>query len=63
VRDPESGVAAGATRCSFGDGTRAVRGTRACRHVYRRAGRYTIVVRSRDAVGNRVTRVIPVEVR
>jgi hypothetical protein len=63
VRDPESGVAAGATRCSFGDGTRAVRGTRNCRHVYRRAGRYRIVVRSRDAVGNRMTRVIPVEVR
>jgi hypothetical protein len=55
VRDPQSGVAA--ATCSFGDNTRTVRASHgACAHRYGRAGRYTIVVRVRDRVGNRATR-------
>jgi len=48
-----SGVRAGATTISFGDGARAVRGRASARHVYGRAGTYRVVVTTRDRAGRR----------
>ncbi len=61
LRDPESGVRAAS--CSFGDGTPPVRGRAVCRHIYARAGRYAIVVRAGDKVGNHTVRRLAVRVR
>ena len=51
VFDRASGALARDTSISFGDGARARRQLRA-RHAYARGGSYTIVVHSRDRVGN-----------
>jgi hypothetical protein len=58
-----SGAVAGATSIAFGDGTRAVRGRLTAHHVYRQPGRYELLVRSRDRVGNRLAARIWVQVR
>jgi hypothetical protein len=55
VRDPDSGLAAKATRVDFGDGAHA-RGGGRFHHSFTSAGRYAIVVHARDKVGNRVAR-------
>jgi PKD domain len=52
IRDPDSGVAAGAVRVEFGDGASAHGHTRMT-HRYARAGVYRIVASVRDRVGNR----------
>ncbi len=62
LRDPDSGLRAGSTSVSFGDGARARGGSR-FRHAYAHAGRYTVVVRAADEVGNRVARRFVVAVR
>ena len=51
VRDAQSGAVAKDTDIAFGDGTH-VNGRLTVRHTYARPGRYTIVVRMRDEVGN-----------
>jgi hypothetical protein len=58
-----SGAVAGATSIAFGDGTRAVRGRLAARHRYARPGRYELLVKSADRVGNRLDARIWVSVR
>jgi hypothetical protein len=55
VRDRDSGLRAGSTSVSFGDGTRDHGGAK-FHHAYASPGRYTIFVRARDEVGNRVAR-------
>ncbi|MCL2770254.1 MAG: PKD domain-containing protein, partial [Solirubrobacterales bacterium] len=62
VREKGPGVDAQATRISFGDGRHAA-GRANLRHLYRRAGLYTITARVRDEVGNRATVHIRVRVR
>ncbi|MHB8242496.1 MAG: PKD domain-containing protein [Solirubrobacteraceae bacterium] len=52
--DAQSGVNARAVKVSFGDGGTAS-GKRTLRHRYAHAGVYTIVVHTRDKVGNRGT--------
>jgi hypothetical protein len=61
LADSGSGLDAKASRVSFGDGERARGGSRFA-HAYRRPGRYTIVVRARDRVGNRLWRRFPVRI-
>jgi PKD domain len=61
VHDADSGARAKATSVRFGDGV-TVRGKTRARHVYVRPGRYEIVVRARDRVGNRATRRFEVRV-
>ncbi|HEY4451192.1 MAG TPA: PKD domain-containing protein [Solirubrobacteraceae bacterium] len=51
VRDSSSGVAAGATSVSFGDG-RFAHGRARVRHAYAHAGTYRIVLHLRDKAGN-----------
>jgi hypothetical protein len=51
VSDKASGVEAGATAISFGDGRHA-NGRVTARHIYARAGLYRITVKVRDKVGN-----------
>ena len=62
LRDPDSGLRARSTSVSFGDGARARGGSR-FHHAYSHAGRYTIVVRAADEVGNRLVRRFVVAVR
>ncbi|HET7484628.1 MAG TPA: PKD domain-containing protein [Solirubrobacterales bacterium] len=62
LRDPDSGLSAGSTFVDFGDGSRAHGGSN-LRHVYERPGRFTIAVRARDKVGNRVARRFEAVVR
>jgi hypothetical protein len=62
VRDAGSGVAAAATRISFGDGHFGA-GHARVRHRYAHAGRYRIVLHVRDKVGNRAVIVRTVTVR
>jgi hypothetical protein len=62
VRDAQSGAVARATSVAFGDGART-RGRLSVRHTYVRPGRYTIVVRMRDKVGNAATVDLRVMVR
>jgi hypothetical protein len=60
LSDAQSGLRRGATRISFGDGSRA-RGGASFHHRYASPGRYTIRVRAADRVGNRLvqrTRVV-----
>jgi hypothetical protein len=52
VQDSASGLRKPATRISFGDRSRVVRGKARATHRYRRSGRYTVVVRSLDRVGH-----------
>ncbi|HEU0249653.1 MAG TPA: hypothetical protein VFR48_02910 [Solirubrobacteraceae bacterium] len=54
VRDAQSGAVARDTHIAFGDGANAG-GRLTVRHSYQRAGRYVIVVRMGDRVGNRGT--------
>lgn len=54
VSDHSSGVDAGATRISFGDGSHINDRTHAT-HIYGGAGTYTITAQVRDNVGNRAT--------
>jgi PKD domain-containing protein len=62
VTDAQSGAVAGDTHISFGDGS-TVNGKLTVRHVYANPGRYTIVVRMRDKVGNEGTAHLRVSVR
>lgn len=62
LHDPDSGLNVGLTSVSFGDGTGAHGGSR-FHHDYASPGRYTIVVRARDKVGNRVSRRFEAVVR
>jgi hypothetical protein len=62
VRDAQSGAVARDTSIAFGDGAR-VRGRLTARHAYAHPGRYTIVVRMRDRVGNAGTAHLRVSVR
>jgi hypothetical protein len=62
VRDADSGLAAKATRVSFGDGT-AARGGSRFHHAYEGGGHFTIRVRAGDRVGNRIARRFDVRVR
>jgi hypothetical protein len=61
VRDEASGVDAGATRISFGDGTHVRRRTNAT-HVYRRAGTYRVQVQVRSRAGNQMSITLKVRV-
>lgn len=61
VHDVGSGLRAAATRVDFGDGERARRGSR-FDHRYAHPGRYTVTVRARDKVGNRVWRHFEVRI-
>ncbi len=61
AHDAGSGLKAAATKVSFGDGERARGGSRFA-HSYRRPGRYTVVVRASDAVGNRTWRRFEVRI-
>lgn len=61
LSDADSGVAR--ARCLFGEGSKPVRGTRACRHGYPRPGSYTVVVHERDKAGNAIVRHLRVRVR
>jgi len=62
VLDHASGVDVGATRIAFGDGT-SMNGRKTVTHIYRRAGRYTIVAYVRDNVGNGANVRLQVRVR
>lgn len=62
LRDPDSGLRAKSTLVDFGDGTRVGAGSK-LRHAYEHPGRYTIRVRARDRVGNRVSRRFEAVVR
>ncbi len=55
LSDPNSGLRRSSSSVSFGDGSRA-RGGVAFHHSYSSPGRYAIVVRAADKVGNRVSR-------
>lgn len=60
--DAGSGLAAGATRVSFGDGTSDRHGA-GFSHEYAAPGRYTVSVQAKDKVGNRLARRFQVRVR
>lgn len=62
VKDAQSGAVAGATRISFGDGAH-LNGRLRAKHAYAHAGRYVIVVRVRDRLGNGATARIRVSIR
>jgi hypothetical protein len=62
VADPDSGMKSKATLVRFGDGERA-RGGGDFHHAYARPGRYTVVVRAIDRVGNRLRRRFEVGIR
>jgi hypothetical protein len=62
VYDHASGAVSRVTEVDFGDGTRIDRRL-TTRHRYAHPGRYTILVRSSDRVGNRLSAHIGVEVR
>lgn len=62
LKDAQSGLARRTVRVSFGDGTGSRREA-TIHHRYRRGGLYTIRVRARDRVGNRLVQKVKVEVR
>jgi hypothetical protein len=62
VSDRASGAVARGTSIAFGDGTHTYRRLSTV-HSYARAGRYVIVVRSRDRVGHRLLAHIRVQLR
>lgn len=62
LKDAQSGLNAGATRISFGDGSHA-RGGAHFQHRYERAGRYLVRVRASDRVHNRLVQQFRVVVR
>jgi hypothetical protein len=61
LRDPDSGLRAKKTEVSFGDGARERGGSR-FHHSYQWSGRYRVLVRARDAVGNRLSRSFEVRI-
>jgi hypothetical protein len=61
VHSRASGVLASATAIAFGDGTK-IHGRLSVRHAYARPGRYELMIRSRDRVGNRLDAHIWVQV-
>jgi hypothetical protein len=61
IGDAGAGVADGSTSVSFGDGSVARKGT-SFRHEYPGPGRFTVRVRARDKLGNRLLRRFPVRV-
>jgi hypothetical protein len=62
LKDAQSGLAIGSVRASFGDGSHA-RGHATLHHRYARPGKYTIRVRARDRVDNRLVQRLEVAVR
>lgn len=62
LKDAQSGLRGGATRISFGDGTRA-RGGAHFHHRYERPGRYLVRVHASDRVHNRLVQQFRVVVR
>ncbi|HEX7245530.1 MAG TPA: PKD domain-containing protein [Solirubrobacterales bacterium] len=62
LRDPDSGLRAKSAVVDFGDGVQARKGSK-FEHVYEHPGRYTVRVRARDRVGNRVVRRFEAAVR
>jgi hypothetical protein len=62
IRDADAGLRKKATLIAFGDGARARRRSQA-RHRFDAPGRYLVVVRARDKVGNRIVRRFQVRVR
>jgi hypothetical protein len=62
LKDTQSGLARGSIRATFGDGSHA-RGKATLRHRYAHAGRFTVRVRARDRVGNKLSQRIEVELR
>jgi hypothetical protein len=62
IKDAQSGLSGGSVRVSFGDGSRS-RGHVTIHHRYEHAGNFTIKVRARDRVGNRLAQRIEVGVR
>ncbi|HKZ14928.1 MAG TPA: PKD domain-containing protein, partial [Solirubrobacterales bacterium] len=62
LADSGSGLAAKASRVSFGDGTSDRRGA-GFRHKFESPGRYTVTVHAADKVGNRLARRFEVRVR
>jgi hypothetical protein len=62
LTDAGSGLVPKASRVSFGDGDREHGGSKFV-HAYPCSGRYTIAVRARDGVGNRLWRRLAVRVR
>jgi hypothetical protein len=62
VYDDPAGIKARKTLVDFGDGT-TVTGRDTVTHLYRRAGRYTIVVHAGDKVGNQRDAHVRVQVR
>ncbi len=62
LRDPDSGLRAASTSVGFGDGSHARKGAK-FHHAYEHPGRYTIFVRARDRVGNRLARRFEAVVR
>jgi hypothetical protein len=61
VTDPDSGVRPASTSVRFGDGEGDRRAAK-FKHTYESPGRYTVVVRASDKVGNRVVRRFRVNV-
>jgi hypothetical protein len=62
LKDSQSGLNRKSVRASFGDGAGA-RAEATIHHRFAKAGRYTIRVRARDRVGNRLAQKIEVNVR
>ena len=61
-KDAQSGLATGSIRANLGDGDRS-RGHAVVHHQYAHAGTYTVRLRARDRVGNRLTQKFAVAVR
>jgi hypothetical protein len=62
LKDAQSGLAPGTVRVSFGDGHHA-RSAARFHHAYTRAGTYTVRVRARDRVGNKLVERFQVAVK
>ena len=62
LKDTQSGLAPGSIRANFGDGSH-VRGRATIRHRYAHAGHFTVHLRARDRVGNKLSQRIEVELR
>ncbi|MGN6587784.1 MAG: hypothetical protein ACTHKT_09995 [Solirubrobacterales bacterium] len=62
IRDAGAGLVPASTRVAFGDGSR-LHGGAGFRHSYARPGRFTVLVRARDRLGNRLSRRFQVSVR
>ena len=58
-----SGVVAESTSISWGDGSKRTTGRASATHAYKRRGRFTVTIKTRDAAGNRATLKRRVNVR